>query len=175
MAFAEPLNLIYDNDFSIILRILVACLLSGLLGWERESAGKAAGLRTHILVGVAAVIFVSMADVLIVQYQGYTTTMGFDPVRVIEALVTGVSFLGAGMIIFRRGKGDLQGLTTAAGILTTSAIGALVGLERYFLATASTAIVFSVLRLIGIFEERVFDPEETPAPKDESVSDDDES
>ena len=142
----------FPDDLSILLRVLVACLLAGILGWERESAGKEAGLRTHILVGVAAVIFVTIADSIVVKYQVYPDTVRFDPVRVIEAIVTGISFLGAGMIIFRRGEGTLQGLTTAAGILTTAAIGTLVGLERYFLAVGCTAIVFFVLRVVSYFE-----------------------
>lgn len=152
----------FQDDLSILLRVLVACLLSGVLGWEREAAGKEAGLRTHILVGVAAVIFVTIADSLVIKYQGYPETMRFDPVRVIEAIVTGISFLGAGMIIFRRGRGSLQGLTTAAGILTTSAIGALVGLERYFLAVGCTAIVFFVLRFVNIFEVKFLDQDAKP-------------
>ena len=147
----------YPDDLSILLRVVIACALAGILGWERESAGKEAGLRTHILVGVAAVIFVTIADSIIVKYQVYPDTVRFDPVRVIEAIVTGISFLGAGMIIFRRGEGHLQGLTTAAGILTTAAIGTLVGLERYFLAVGCTAVVFSVLRIVGIFEVNFLD------------------
>lgn len=147
----------YPDDLSILLRVVIACALAGILGWERESAGKEAGLRTHILVGVAAVIFVTIADSIIVKYQVYPDTVRFDPVRVIEAIVTGISFLGAGMIIFRRGEGHLQGLTTAAGILTTAAIGTLVGLERYFLAVGCTAVVYSVLRIVGIFEMKFLD------------------
>ncbi len=137
-------------------------MLSGILGWERESAGKEAGLRTHILVGVSAVIFVSIADSLVLKYQIYPETMRFDPIRIIEAVVTGISFLGAGMIIFRRGQGSLQGLTTAAGVLTTAAIGTLVGLERYLLAIGSTAIVFFVLRFVAIFEAKFLDSRDEP-------------
>lgn len=149
----------FPDDLSILLRVAIACVLAGILGWERESAGKSAGLRTHILVGVAAVIFVSIADSMIAKYQVYQETLRFDPVRVIEAIVTGISFLGAGMIIFHRGKGNLQGLTTAAGVLTTAAIGVLVGLERFFLATGCTVIVFFVLRVVNVFEERFLRPE----------------
>ena len=70
----------------------------------------------------------------------------FDAANLIGAIVTGISFLGAGMIIFRKDSRDVSGLTTSAGILTTAVIGMLVGLERYFLAVGSTAIVFFVLR-----------------------------
>lgn len=151
----------FPDDLSILLRVLIACVLSGVLGFEREAAGKEAGLRTHILVGVAAVIFVTIADSLTVKYQIYPATMRFDPVRVVEAIVTGISFLGAGMIIFRRGEGNLQGLTTAAGVLTTAAIGTLVGLERFFLAAGCTAIVFFVLHVVSWFETRFLEPKES--------------
>lgn len=160
----------YPDDLSILLRVAIACLLAGILGWERESAGKEAGLRTHILVGVAAVIFVTIADAIIIKYQVYPDTLRFDPVRVIEAIVTGISFLGAGMIIFRRGEGHLQGLTTAAGVLTTAAIGTLVGLERFFLAAGCTAIVFFVLRFVNLFEVWFKKPVDKPKDR-ENVGD----
>lgn len=139
------------EDLSIMLRVLVICVLAGFLGWEREEAGKSAGLRTHILVGISAVLFVMIGDAIVQRYSGLDS-MGFDPLRIIQAVITGISFLGAGMIIFRRGEGTVQGLTTAAGILTTAAIGVFVGLERYFLAAGSTAIVFFTLRIVNLFE-----------------------
>lgn len=149
--------MISENDLSVLLRVIVAVILAGVLGWERESSGKSAGLRTHILVGVSAVLFVAIADTLVLKYQAHEATMRFDPVRIIEAVVTGISFLGAGIIVFRREQGSVRGLTTAAGILTTAAIGALVGLQNYFLAVAATAIVFVVLRFAMYFEVKFLD------------------
>ena len=93
-------------------------------------------------------------SVLLAQYL---SGLGFSPVEV-GAIVTGISFLGAGMIIFRRDSSNVSGLTTSAGILTTAVIGMLVGLERYFLALGSTAIVFVVLRFVNVFELRYLDP-----------------
>src|SRR5688572_23328150 len=106
----------FQDDLSILLRVLIACLLSGILGWERESAGKAAGLRTHILVGVAAVLFTVVGEFMAVSFRAYGDHIRFDAANLVGAIVTGISFLGAGMIFFKRGQGDLQGLTTAAGI-----------------------------------------------------------
>ena len=153
----------FQDDLSILLRVLTACLLSGILGWERESAGKAAGLRTHILVGVASVLFTVVGEFMAVSFRAYGDHVRFDAANLVGAIVTGISFLGAGMIIFRKEQRDVKGLTTAAGIVTTAAIGILVGLERFFLAAGSTAIVFVVLRFVNMFEVKVLEPEK---PKD---------
>ena len=148
----------YSDDLSILLRVLIACLLSGVLGWEREAAGKAAGLRTHILVCVASVLFTVAGQFMAVSFAAYGTHVRFDAANLIGAIVTGISFLGAGMIIFRKDSRDVSGLTTSAGILTTAVIGMLVGLERYFLAVGSTVIVFVVLKFVNTFEKRYLDP-----------------
>jgi putative Mg2+ transporter-C (MgtC) family protein len=158
----------FQDDLSILLRVLVACLLAGILGWERESAGKAAGLRTHILVGVAAVLFTVVGEFMAVSFRAYGDHVRFDAANLVGAIVTGISFLGAGMIFFKKGQSDVMGLTTAAGIVTTAAIGILVGLERYFLAAGSTAIVFFVLRFVNVFEMRFLEPADKPTIDDEA-------
>lgn len=144
----------YPDDPSILLRVVIACVLSGVLGWEREAAGKAAGLRTHILVSVAAVLFTIAGQFMAVSFAAYGGHVRFDAANLIGAIVTGISFLGAGMIINRSSSGGVSGLTTSAGILTTAVIGMLVALERYFLAVGSTAIVFVVLRFLNRLEPR---------------------
>lgn len=144
----------YPDDFSILLRVIVACVLSGVLGWEREDAGKAAGLRTHILVCIAAVLFTIAGQFMAVSFRAYGDHVRFDAANLIGAIVTGISFLGAGMIINRRDAQGVSGLTTSAGILTTAVIGMLIGLERYFLALGSTAIVFVVLRFLNVFDNK---------------------
>lgn len=143
-----------DPDLRILLQIIVACVLAGILGWERESAGKAAGLRTHILVGVAAAMFIVIGESMAASFRVFGDHVRFDAANLIGAIVTGISFLGAGMIIFRKGRSGIEGLTTAAGILTTAAIGMMVGLERYVLAAGSTLIVFIVLRFVSWIEPR---------------------
>lgn len=148
----------FQDDLSILLRVLIACLLCGILGWEREASGKAAGLRTHILVGVASVLFTVVGEFMAVSFRAYGDHVRFDAANLVGAIVTGVSFLGAGTIIFRKDQSDIRGLTTAAGIVTTAAIGILIGLERYFLASGSTAIVFFILRFVNIFEVKVLKP-----------------
>ena len=159
----------FQDDLSILMRVLIACVLSGILGWERESAGKAAGLRTHILVGVAAVLFTVVGEFMAVSFKAYGDHVRFDAANLVGAIVTGISFLGAGMIFFKKGTSDVKGLTTAAGIVTTAAIGILVGLERYFLAAGSTAIVFFVLRFVNIFEVKYLYPEDKPEDVEEQT------
>ena len=145
----------HEKDLSILLEVLVISALAGLLGWERESSGKAAGLRTHILVGIASTLFIVIGESMAVSFRTLGDHIRFDAANLIGAIVTGISFLGAGMIIFKKADSDVQGLTTAAGILTTAAIGMLVGLERFFLAVGTTVIVFIVLRFVTTFEIKI--------------------
>lgn len=142
----------WETDLSIFLRLLIVILLAGTLGWERETSGKAAGLRTHILVGVGSVLFVVLGEAFVEKFRVYDPSMRFDPIRIVEAIVTGISFLGAGIIFVAREKGTVKGLTTAASIWATSAVGMAVGLERYFLAAGSTVIIFIVLRFLSFLE-----------------------
>jgi putative Mg2+ transporter-C (MgtC) family protein len=141
-----------QTDLSILLRLLVALVLGAIVGWEREAAGKAAGLRTHMLVALAAALFVALGDAVLEHFaaQAEAGTVRSDPVRVIEAVVTGISFLGAGTIFVSRGQQRVEGLTTAAAIWATAAIGIAVGLERFGLAAGSTLLVFIVLRLVPL-------------------------
>lgn len=129
----------------IMTRLLLAGLLGGVLGYERESRGKAAGIRTHMLVAMGAALFV-----LVPALGGMAVA---DMSRVIQGVVTGVGFLGAGAIIKHRDEEDVQGLTTAAGIWMTAAIGVACGLGRESTAVLSTLLALVVLvllpRLVG--------------------------
>lgn len=145
-----------EIELWILLRVFVAALLSGLIGYEREMHGKDAGLRTHMLVAVGATLFVSFTDLFILEYQPLAPPappgnfrLQIEPLNTVEAIVTGISFLGAGTI-FVSGKRDrVQGLTTAASILVTAAIGIAVGLERYVLAVGSTLMIWLILYVLG--------------------------
>jgi putative Mg2+ transporter-C (MgtC) family protein len=119
----------------IVVRLLLAALLGGLLGWERESKGKAAGLRTHMLVAIGAAVFV-----MIPQQAGADDA---DLSRVIQGVVAGIGFLCAGTIIKGRGEEQVKGLTTAAGIWLTAAIGVAVGLGR-----EASALLVALLALV---------------------------
>ena len=121
----------------ITLRLLIAAILGGILGYEREQKGKAAGLRTHMLVALGAALFV-----LIPQQAKVSDA---DLTRVLQGLVAGVGFLGAGTIIKGNGEEDVKGLTTAAGIWLTAAIGVAAGMGREATAVLSTLLALVIL------------------------------
>lgn len=155
-----------DFELNVLTRVLVALCLSGILGWEREAAGKSAGVRTHMLVGLGACLFVILGELFVQRFDsGAHEQMRFDPIRVIEAVVTGVSFLGAGTIFVSRGKERVEGLTTAASILVTAAVGMVVGLQYYLLACGITAMIFIVLHVLGWLKDKLTGPVDTP-PKE---------
>lgn len=131
----------------IVVRLTVAGVLGGLLGWEREHAGKAAGIRTHMLVAMGAALFV-----LVAQQVGIGPA---DNSRVIQGIVAGVGFLGAGTILKGDGDGEAQvrGLTTAAGIWLTAAIGVAAGLGREMTAVLSTVLALAVLWAIPMLHD----------------------
>jgi len=124
----------------IVTRLLLAALLGGALGYEREKSGKAAGLRTHMLVAIGAALFV-----LVPQQAGMAVG---DMSRVIQGIVTGVGFLGAGAIIKHASEQSVQGLTTAAGVWMTAAIGIACGLGREATAALSTVLALVVLMAV---------------------------
>ena len=146
-----------DFELNILLRVSIAIVLSGILGWEREAAGKSAGVRTHMLVGLGSALFVILGELFVQRFDrgDPQEQMRFDPIRVIEAVVTGVSFLGAGTIFVSRGKESVKGLTTAASILVTAAVGMIVGLEYYLLAACVTAMIFFVLHALVWLKEKL--------------------
>lgn len=141
-------------DLNIILRLVIALALSGIIGWEREHTGKAAGIRTHMLVGMGAALFVILGELFVLRFREYGENLRFDPLRIIEAVVTGISFLGAGTIFVSRGGERVKGLTTAASIWVTAAVGMLAGLERYLLAGVSAIFIFVVLRVSGLLDRK---------------------
>ena len=124
----------------IVLRLVIAAALGGILGYERERQGKAAGVRTHMLVALGAALFV-----LVPQQAGVS---GADMTRVIQGVVAGIGFLGAGAIIKGSAEESVKGLTTAAGIWLTAAIGIACGLGREATAVLSALLAFAILALV---------------------------
>lgn len=144
------------TEFEILGSVLMALILGGLIGVEREVADKPAGLRTHMLVAAASALMIDLGDVVIHSFSGETGTnvVQADPLRLIEAVATGISFLGAGTILRRRGKSHVEGLTTAASILFTAGVGISVALSQYVVAVGSTTLALITLRLVRWFERR---------------------
>jgi putative Mg2+ transporter-C (MgtC) family protein len=130
----------------VLLRLLLAAALGGVLGYERASQGKAAGVRTHMLVAMGAALFV-----LVPQQGGMLLP---DLSRVIQGVVAGIGFLCAGSIIKNQSDDQIQGLTTAAGIFMTAAIGVACGLGREATAVLSTLLALTALALVPKAVER---------------------
>ncbi len=123
-----------------MVRLLLAALLGGLVGFQRERRGKAAGLRTHMLVALGAAFFV-----LIPAQAGMPLA---DLSRVLQGIITGVGFLGAGTILKRQASEEIEGLTTAAGLWLTAAVGSAAGMGRETSAVLGTVLALIVLSLL---------------------------
>ena len=127
------------NEWQAIGYVVLAGALGGLVGFEREAQHKPAGLRTHVLVAGAASLIVLLGRYAAVQGEGTA-----DPTRALHGVVTGIGFIGAGVIL-RGGSHQVKGLTTAASLFFVAAVGAGVALEQLVLSTGAT--VFAVLVL----------------------------
>jgi putative Mg2+ transporter-C (MgtC) family protein len=123
-----------------VLRMLLASVLGGLLGYQRERQGRAAGLRTHMLVALGSAFFV-----LIPLQAGMPLT---DLSRVLQGLLAGIGFLAAGTILKQQASEQIHGLTTAAGLWLTAAVGMAVGLGRETSAVLGTGLAFVILALL---------------------------
>lgn len=141
----------------IAARLLLAALFGAAIGFEREWRNRPAGLRTHILVCVAAATF-AILTIEIVHAPVFTTeaikdSVKVDPIRVVEAVTAGVAFLAAGVVIFTRG--EVQGLTTGAGMWLAGAIGVACGLGLWQIATFGAIMTLIVLVLLQTLERRL--------------------
>jgi len=146
-----------ENEFAVIANIGLAFVLGGLIGLEREASNKPAGFRTHMLVAGAVALLVNLGHPLLAQY-GSGAAGGFlraDPLRLFEAIITGIAFLGAGTIIRRTEDGGVEGLTTASSILMAGVIGICVALHQFVLALAGTTLTLVSLRLMRLVERHL--------------------
>src|SRR5687768_16484121 len=132
-------------EYVFLIRLVAAAVLAAVLGWEREQAHKSAGLRTHMLVGIAATLYTALAELSVRAYEG-EAGLRSDPIRAIQAVAVGIGFLGGGMIVVSRSGNRVLGLTTAASIWATAAIGIAAGLAHYRLAVGGTVLLLVVLR-----------------------------
>jgi putative Mg2+ transporter-C (MgtC) family protein len=144
-------------QFSVLIRVAIGMLLGAVLGLEREAKHKPAGLRTHMLMAGAASVLVALGP-LMVEHLGSvisTAVLRADPISLIGAVITGVSFLGAGTIIRGASGEEVEGLTTAASLLLAAAIGMSTALDLWIVAVGITLLALLVLRG-GSLVERVF-------------------
>jgi putative Mg2+ transporter-C (MgtC) family protein len=138
-------------------QILIAMFLGAMIGFNREYSRKPAGLRTHMLVSGAAAMIVILAKISIIHFGEYVgvESLRFDPVRIFVAVVTGISFLGAGTIIRQGDSSRVEGLTTAASLLFSAVIGMGVALSQYILAIGLSLIAVLILWVLAKIERRL--------------------
>ena len=144
-------------QLAILAEVFVAMILGGVIGIERTTANKPAGFRTHMLVAGAAALLVGLSDALLYRFSSgaYTNLIQSDPIRVIQAIIAGISFLGAGTIFKHPRQQQVEGLTTAASMLFSGAIGICVALRQFVLAVAVTLLTLAVLRSVDFVERRI--------------------
>jgi len=135
------------TDF--ILRLVCAAVLGALIGFEREYRSKEAGLRTHFLVGMGSALFMILSAYGFNEVLSTVPNVNLDPSRIASQVVTGIGFIGAGCII--TGKHAIKGLTTAAGLWVTSAIGMAAGAGMYVVAAAATLLVVICMEITVFF------------------------
>lgn len=132
--------------YEFVLRLLVAAMLGGVIGLEREYRAKEAGFRTHFLVALGSGLFMILSQFGFDDVLAHYEQVSLDPSRIASQVVTGIGFIGAGTIIFQ--KHVVRGLTTAAGLWVTSAIGMTAGAGMYVLSIATTVLVLLCLEAL---------------------------
>ncbi len=152
MEFTQKfLSEIRFDSFTFIYDILLPCILAlifgGLIGLQREKAERPAGLRTHALVCLGSTVFT------LISYLGFSSLYGVDPSRIAAGIVTGIGFIGAG-VIFRQGP-LVRGVTTAASIWVVASVGMALGTKLYYLALLVTVLGFITLSILKYIEDKV--------------------
>ena len=145
----------FQAEIEVLIQVVLAMLLGAAIGFEREAEDKPAGLRPHMLMAGAAALLVSVGTILI-EYLGVrlgAQAVDSDPLRILGAVVTGVSFLGAGTILRRGRERQVEGLTTAASLLVAATVGMCAALSRWVLAVGATLLALTTLRGVGRLEQ----------------------
>ena len=143
--------------WEVAIKLVLAALLGGVIGFERERRGKPAGLRTHMLVSLASAVFVMAAREAAASSEG-----PLDSVRAMAGVAQGVGFLGAGVIL--QSRGEVRWLTTAAALWTAAAVGLGVAMGMYYIAAFASALVWVILRGGNAFERRYMSRARRSAP-----------
>ncbi len=160
----NAINLLIDSPSSwehqLLMLVVVAgaAVLGGAIGFERELANRPAGFRTHMLVAaMSALLICIVPDIVTYMEPSHDGEAQWksDPIRIIQAIVTGVSFLGAGTIFTQRRKNHVVGLTTAASLLMATGVGITVGLRLWILAIGITLLTLLALRGVHMLEARL--------------------
>lgn len=139
-----------------LLRLLVAPGLCAVIGFERERKQRPAGLRTHMLIGLAACVYCLLTLDLTARFADSGDHVKLDPLRMVEAITSGVAFLAAGTIIFTRG--EVQGLTTGASMWLAASVGLAVGLGLFGIAVVTTVLALAIMGLLQYSVRGADDP-----------------
>jgi len=147
-----------DPQLNILLNVVVASILSGIVGFEREKAQKSAGFRTNIIVGGTSCLLVKLMVVISVSFSDSVPAelIQIDPIRMIEAIIVGVSFIGGGTILKSPKEEKIKNLTTAATLLYSSGIGISVALDQFVLAAGLAVLAVIINLVLGWLESFVF-------------------
>lgn len=146
------------SEFEMIWHVVLASVLSGLVGLERERTDKPAGFRTHMIVGGAAALFVLLGKTIIIEFQDVGELEPFiaaDPIRIIQAIIIGVSFIGAGTVLQIASDYKIKYLTTAATILFATGIGISIALKHYITGAAISLFVLFINYVLAWVSHRV--------------------
>ncbi len=139
------------TELILLLHVVIASVLAGLVGFEREAGDKPAGVRTNMMVGGSVALLVMLGEVIVTHFRdaGLADVISADPTRVIHAVIVGISFIGAGMVLQIAKEHKIKYLTTAATILFSSGIGIAVALRQYYLAVGVTLFILFINYLMG--------------------------
>ncbi|MBP3584916.1 MAG: MgtC/SapB family protein [Peptococcaceae bacterium] len=165
MLFSFDYGEIFQYELVFMFRLLLAMLLGGIIGAERERKNRSAGFRTHILVTVGSCMFmiVSISMPMMISTMPNGIVNNADPGRIAAQVVSGIGFLGAGAII--QDKGKVRGLTTAASLWVVAAIGLAVGAGMYLTAISTTFFLFLILSVFAKLEEKTMRKTKAKAEK----------
>lgn len=158
----ELWSLSYIRPSEVLVRLLLASVLAGLIGLDRELRHKPVGLRTTMLVSLGAAAFSVVVMELVYTIREDAAELAMDPARVIEGIIGGIGFLGAGAII--QGRDRVLGATTGASIWVVGGIGMACGFGFYLHAAIVTAIALAVLTVLGAIERWLIGPKDRSPP-----------
>lgn len=144
-----------EKELIVLFHVVLAALLAGIIGLERETYKKPAGLRTNMIVGSATALIISLGEIIVVYYneRGLNEYVSADPIRIIQAIVVGVSFIGAGTVLQIQNEYKIKYLTTAATILFSTGIGIAVALHQYYLSVGVSIFILIINLGIGKIED----------------------
>ncbi len=139
------------NELMYLLQIAIAAVLTGVIGYERGSFDKPAGMRTNMIVGGAVCLLVLQGEIMINHFldMGYEDLVVPDPLRILQAIVVGISFIGAGIVLHNKKEGEVKYLTSSATILFATGVGISVAMEYYVLAVGVTGLSLLINRILG--------------------------